>query len=320
MVVIAGSTGVGKTDCALELGNHIPIEIINADLGQFYTPLTIGTAKPPWKESAITHHLFDIFSDPRQCTVAEFRTQVSLLLHDIWGRGKIPVIVGGSTFYIESMFFELQHAVHAHNELLHTPILEHASLWQTLHNLDSERAAAIHPHDSYRIKRSLMMWNATGIKPSAQKPMYKPLAPYLFVGLVRDRAELYQRINTRVGSMVENGWIDEIRTLMKSPWEDFIRVKKFIGYSELMDYSVQEGSWSPCQRQQQLQQAMEIIAQKTRNYAKRQETFWRRLEKKLSHCLVMAPGYTNTQLSKAVIQNITRITSDELSTFIVTKL
>lgn len=108
MIVIAGATGVGKTDFALSLAEYLPIEIINADLGQFYQPLTIGTAKPLWQEHPVKHHLFDIFSEPRSCTVMEYRTRALECIHKIWQQKKIPVIVGGSTLYVESIFFEPQ--------------------------------------------------------------------------------------------------------------------------------------------------------------------------------------------------------------------
>lgn len=315
IIVIAGSTGVGKTDVALTLGNHLPIEIVNADLGQFYGPLTIGTAKPPWKESPIRHHLFDIFKTPYYYTAAEFRKQIATCINDIWDRGKIPVIVGGSTFYIESIFFEFHAPPIVHKDKNDVQeILKQAELssWDMLYSIDPERAMAIHHNDRYRINRSLEMWNKSGVKPSEQKPHYNPVAPYLFFSLIRNRSELYNRINQRVRLMIEDGWIDEVKALMDTPWEDFVMVKKFIGYSEIREYILQEQLLSLVHRKQKLEQIISIIAQKTRNYAKRQNSFWRRLEKKLSDCLVIAPEYTNSQLAKAFMQDITATDSYEL--------
>lgn len=104
MIVIVGATGVGKSDFASRLAEYLPIEIVNADLGQFYQPLTIGTAKPLWQKDPIRHHLFDIYSEPKSCTVMEYRALVVNCLHDIWQRDKIPVIVGDQLFMLNLFF------------------------------------------------------------------------------------------------------------------------------------------------------------------------------------------------------------------------
>lgn len=248
MVVIAGSTGVGKTDLALNLGKTVPIEIINADTGQFYEPLTIGTAKPDWKTSHLQHHLFDIFTTPRSCTVLEYRKLLQNCLEDIWKRNKIPVIVGGSTFYIESIFFQSACVEKMHEPLEHA-LFDGTSLWQKLNAIDPQRAQEIHPHDEYRLKRALTVWNATGIKPSEQKPLYSPFASYWFFYVTRERTDLYNRIDQRCETMLSDGWVDEVSSLINTPWQPFIQQKKFIGYPELIDFIVQgkrEMLWTAC--------------------------------------------------------------------------
>lgn len=301
MIVIAGATGVGKTDFALSLAEYFPIEIVNADLGQFYQPLTIGTAKPSWQHQPVQHHLFDIFSKPRTCTVMEYRTLLLECLQKIWEQNKIPVIVGGSTFYVESIFFEPAQTTDSETlsfdpELNNRETLE---LWNELNKLDPERASKIHPHDRYRIKRGLAIWYSTGIKPSQQKPIYNPPAHYWFFYLTRDRSDLYNRINARVVQMLNAGWIDEVKSLMNTEWETFIKTKKFIGYPELMQF-LSNPSISK-------QEVIDLIAKKTRNYAKRQETYWKRLEKKLHNCLVKSTEYTNKQMSKVMGLNLTTV-------------
>lgn len=291
--MITGSTGVGKTDFSLQLGNTLPIEIVNADLGQFYEPLTIGTAKPAWKNEKIKHHLFDIFSEPYSCTVMEYRLMLKNSLREIWSRGAIPVIVGGSTFYIESIFFEPS-CIAQGNDASFIP--DQQATWQALENVDPQRASEIHPNDHYRIKRALEIWKRSGIKPSLQKSSFKPLAPFFFYKITRDREDLYNRINQRVMSMFDQGWIEEVSSLMMTRWHDFVLMKKFIGYPDIGDYILQG---LPENKRTHL---IESIAQKTRNYAKRQETYWRRLEKKIYNCLVTAHGYT--YVNRAFIREV----------------
>ncbi len=299
-IIIAGSTGVGKTDFSLQLGNELPIEIVNADLGQFYQPLTIGTAKPAWKNEKIVHHLFDIFSEPRSCTVIEYRTMLQNCIESIWSRNNIPVIVGGSTFYIESIFFEPSTHEKIDSQASYSAYdCEDASLWKKLEAIDHQRASEIHPNDYYRLKRALEIWNSTGIKPSEQKPVYNPIAPFHFYYLTRDRSDLYARIDQRVTTMIEQGWLDEVSSLLSTQWHDFILMKKFIGYPDLCDYILQG---CPIDQKESL---IERIAQKTRNYAKRQETFWRRLEKKIYNCLVTTPEYTYKKKSAIDRLNLT---------------
>ena len=261
MLIIYGPTGVGKTDLACTIAQKVPAEIVNADMGQLYTPLSIGTAKPNWKAEPTRHHLFDVINEPINCTVIEYRQMLSAVLHDIWSRGKLPIIVGGSGFYVQS--------------ILYPPAARHTDLklsgtWDDLNAVDPQRAAKIHRNDTYRISRALSIWSATGVKPSDYMRKFEPLATGHIVWVGRDRAQLYERINERVLVMIKQGWIDECKALAGTVWEDFIRRKKFIGYTELLDY---------VQGDIGLDEAVQKIAQKTRAYAKRQETFWRGLKR-----------------------------------------
>ena len=118
--LISGPTGVGKSDFVEKLGQAFDnrVEIINADIGSFYTPLTIGTAKPDWKNSILQHHFFDIFDEPVNWTAPQFRAQLQQLIHEVWRRGNIPVVVGGSAFYIQSFFYKNQEVAEPEPELL----------------------------------------------------------------------------------------------------------------------------------------------------------------------------------------------------------
>jgi tRNA dimethylallyltransferase len=269
-IVFYGPTGVGKTDLALACAEHISGEIINADVGQFYTPLSIGTAKPDWQKSAIAHHLFDIINEPKDISVAEYRSLALKTLNDIWHREKMPVIVGGSTFYLSSLFFPPQQAIQIKKNQEYE---KEGDLWQQLKDIDPERATQIHPHDVYRISRALDIWYATGTKPSLYIPQYSAPGLFAFFFLTRNRKSLYDRINQRVIAMMEKGWIDEVAALKGTDWEPFLKEKKLIGYDDILNYLD-----SP---QQNVSTLIDTIARKTRNYAKRQITFWNMLEKKL---------------------------------------
>lgn len=273
-LVLYGPTGVGKTDVALKLAQNIPAEIINMDMGQCYTPLSIGTAKPNWRSMETPHHLFDSIDEPRNITVVEYRTACLETMEQIWARGKLPILVGGSGFYLQSLFFPpLQD--HIQIDVAHA--INDEYLWQKLNAIDPERARKIHPHDTYRLQRAISIWLATGRKPSEYAPLYNPPATHIVHCLSRDRHELYERIDSRVHIMLQDGWIDEVKKLLGTPWEDFLRTKKIIGYSDILDYLKGD------QSDESLQAMIHAIQQKTRNYAKRQMTFWRKLEKDLAH-------------------------------------
>ncbi len=275
MIIIFGPTGVGKTDFGEALASKIPAEIVNADLGQFYTPLSIGTAKPNWQSSAIPQHLFDIINEPRLMSVAEYRDKALQTFNDIWAREKIPVIIGGSGFYLKSLFFPPQiGSVYTDS---------HFSIegdgWRELYDIDPERALKIHPNDVYRIKRALSIYHATGRKPSEYQPLYQPVGSFCFVYVTRQRQDLYSRIDQRVKLMLDAGWIDEVERLKGTDWESFLKKKKLIGYDDILEYL--EGE----KKERQMNELIDLIAQKTRNYAKRQITLGNQLFGQLENVL-----------------------------------
>jgi tRNA dimethylallyltransferase len=292
-IIIMGPTGVGKSDFAETLARTIDGEIINCDLGQFYTPLSIGTAKPDWRRSDIPHHMFDILDTPENYSVTAYRSQVEIVIKEITARGKIPIIVGGSGFYVNALFFPPQDS-----PITATPQegISHNSLqnisWEDLFAIDPERAQKIHPHDAYRIERALQLWHTTGILPSQQKPFYRPVSDNCFiVHIERDRQELYERINARTLDMILGssdaeefsfdfdpslGWVGEVRRLPEV-WHDFLTKKGVIGYSEIL-YLLQELQIPIAH---QIPRLITAIQKSTRHYAKRQTTYWRMLSRKL---------------------------------------
>ena len=283
VIILHGPTGVGKTECADYLASVLPVEIVNSDMGQLYTPLTIGTAKPDWRASATPHHLFDILDAPELFSVTAYRAKLKQILRTIWEQQKIPLIIGGSSYYVMSLFYPPVFAYPGHpaKALAGTapgkPFAENdEDLWEKLHEIDPERAEQIDPADGYRIARALEIWQSTGVKPSAYKPKYDPIADYYFIWMTRDREDLYQRINERVVAMLNAGWIEEVKALRGTQWEPFLCKKKIIGYTEILDYLAGEIPYD---------KMVSMIQKRTRNYAKRQITFWRMLKEKLENAL-----------------------------------
>lgn len=273
IIVISGPTGVGKTDFSLKLAAKVNGEIINIDSGQLYKPLTIGTAKPDFKNINIPHHLFDILQTPEDFTATNFRTLALQKAEEIEAQGRVPIFVGGSNFYIESLFFPPKEKTET--EIVSSPIknFEGKDLWQELNMVDPDRASQLHPNDIYRLERALTIFYSTDQKPSMLKPTYADICKKLdFVIIGRDRAELYSRINKRVLVMLNSGWVDEVKNLDVN-WKTFIKNKKIIGYNLILDY-LESSS-------ENMTELVNDIQQKTRNYAKNQISFLGRLEKKL---------------------------------------
>jgi len=288
MLIIYGPTGVGKTDLALSIAEKIPAEIINMDVGQFYTPLTIGTAKPDWKHSSVPHHFFDIIDTPKNYTVTEYRTLLYKKVQEMSGRGKLPIIVGGSAYYLHALMFASAVATAkfilssvegadcvSHDRGLSDIYPAGTDLWQELYNIDPERALRIDKNDTYRIQRALTIWHSTGNLPSSYAPLYQPEADYLLLFVERDRQELKKRINARVLEMLDHGWIAETEALIGTEWQEFIQRKNLIGYAEIFEYL------QSSKTKKDFSHMVDRISAQTRQYAKRQFTFWRKLEREI---------------------------------------
>ena len=293
VIILHGPTGVGKTECADYLASVLPVEFVNSDMGQLYVPLSIGTAKPDWRSSDTPHHLFDLLDAPEYFSVSRYREKLKQVLETIWDKKKIPLIIGGSSYYVMSLFFPPAPSLrpcpakllakHGRTGPPSEPAraiemseYSNEKIWKKLHEIDPERANQIDPSDRYRIERALDIWQSTGAKPSEYMPVYDPIADYYFIWITRDRDELYQRINERVEAMIHEGWIEEVKGLRGTEWEPFLRKKKIIGYTEILDYVDGKIPYN---------KIISAIQKRTRNYAKRQTTFWRMLKKKLESAL-----------------------------------
>ena len=276
IIFVYGPTAVGKSQFAESLAQKVPAEIVNMDSAQCYTELKIGTAKPNWQASETPHHLFDIIDAPVYTSVTEYRERALAAIAEIRKKGKVPIFVGGSGFYLMSLLFP---------PLLDQFVSNYSGdgTWQELNRIDPDRAANIHPNDQYRIDRALDIWHAIGVKPSEYTPQFDAPGDFSIFFLTRDRQELRDRIEQRVDLMLQEGLVQEVASL-SSEWHKFLKKKKFIGYPQVLHYL--ESS----QTAQDYQKMRVDIINKTAAYAKRQWTFWRMLKGKIDDLNYLKKG------------------------------
>ncbi len=278
-IIIYGPTASGKTELACRIAKEIPAEIINMDMGQLYQPLSIGTAKPDWRNEPVEHHLFDVITQPKHFSVSRYRQKVKELIEVICKKNKIPILVGGSGFYFSSLLFPPQVAKTQHT---FDSNKSNEELWLQLYEIDQKRAKQIHVNDRYRIERALAIWYETGKKPSLFKPPFDPVANFLIVWLDRDKKELHKRIEQRTNQMIQEGWIEEVEDLDER-WQQFLKKKQLIGYNDIIDFLNTDKSLKDREK------LLHNIIAKTKAYAKRQKTFWSMLNKKIIHVQQIQP-------------------------------
>lgn len=274
LIIISGPTAVGKTDIIQTLSNKYKtiFEVINADMGQLYGPISIGTAKPDISKELLPHHLFGIIDAPENFTIVNYRKEIEKKALELWENGKIPVIVGGSGFYIKSLFFETENLDQIIDNNLDQINQSNQDLWNRLNEIDSSRASQININDRYRLQRALTLWNNYKIKPSQLIPKFKLISScseVLFIYLNRDKLQLSNRIHERICQMLDSGWLDEVKKLDEN-WLKFLKQKKLIGYDDVIKYINNEINAK--------EELISIIKSKTLAYVKKQLTFWRYLK------------------------------------------
>jgi len=265
VIVITGPTGVGKTKLSLKIAKHYETEIISGDSMQIYKTLDIGTAKVTKEEqSLIPHHMIDILSPQESFSVALYQKKVRSLIETFKANNKIPLIVGGTGFYIKSVLHDFNfEAAHPDEAFLKEhESLDSETLYDKLNHLDLEAAKIIHPNNKKRIIQALYRAQ-NNVKRSNTLNAEKPLYDYCLIVLRRNRETLYQIINERVDQMIEQGLVEEAKTLYRN--HPSLTAKKAIGYKELFEYF--KGNIS-------LDEAIELIKRNTRRYAKRQFTYF----------------------------------------------
>jgi len=277
-VFIVGPTGVGKTKVSIEIGCTLHGEIISADSRQFYRDMDIGTDKPSSESlKRVRHHFVNILNPDDYYTAGQFGKDARKTIGEVLSRNKLPIIVGGSGLYIkailEGFFDETERDIET-KKMLQKRAAENGTsdLYNELKLADPEFAAKISVNDAQRIIRGLEVFIVTGksLTHHWKKAKANPCFIPVIIGLRRERSELYELINSRVDTMIEKGLVEEVKALREKRYSTNLNALKTFGYREVNRFLNNESSYDDM---------VEEIKKSTRNYAKRQLTWFKKLEK-----------------------------------------
>lgn len=276
VVVITGPTAIGKTDLSLKLCEYFNGVVINADASQFKKELNIGTAKIDLNEVTIKHHLIDIIGPMDNFSISDYQLEGRKLLDEILESDNVPFVIGGSGLYINALMYDYKFDSNARDDSKFND-LSNQELFELLEKLDFKASENIPVNNRKRLIRAVELAQ-TGKKISENVCDLESIYPAVFICLTTDRDVLYQRINKRVDIMIENGWLDECIAL-KDKGYDLDKIGD-IGYKELNSY---------LNKQLSLDEAKDLIKQRTRHLAKRQMTWFRNK----MNCIFVNVDYNN---------------------------
>lgn len=269
VVAVVGPTGTGKSDLGIAIAQRVGGEIVNADALQFYRGMDIGTAKlPPEERGGVPHHLLDILDLHEEASVAAFQTRARTVIAEIEERGNVPVLVGGSGLYVRAVLDHIEFPgtdpqlrarveaeLHEHG---------HARMLQRLADVDPESAATV--KDDRRLVRAIEVHRLTGRPFTSFMPERRYVQPTVQIGLAMERDVLNERVARRVDTMLERGWLDEVRALAARGLRESPTAGKALGYPQLL--AVLDGTST-------LERARDETVTATRRFVKRQRTWFR---------------------------------------------
>lgn len=277
LIILAGPTAVGKSSVALKLAQLLKTDIISADSAQVYRGLDIGTAKPTAHEQEkVRHHLIDLVNPDQNYSAADYQKDADRVITYLWQQNKLPFIVGGTGLYIKAVTDRFAFGPKGADQELRNKLIKQCDeeglnrLYEKLNKVDPEAASKIHPNDLKRIIRALEVYTLEGKPISEQVSKTKAeISPYRFFyqGLTMDRDQLYVRIERRVDLMLEEGFLEEVKSLLAKGYSLNSPGMQILGYRQLAEYL--EGNTS-------FDAAIQEIKKETRNLAKRQLTWFRR--------------------------------------------
>ncbi|MGC2872966.1 tRNA (adenosine(37)-N6)-dimethylallyltransferase MiaA [Ihubacter sp. rT4E-8] len=275
IIVICGPTAVGKTEYAIEVALAFNGEIVSCDSMQLYKYMDIGSAKPTVDERArVRHHLVDQIDPLKPFSAAKYQQLAKEAIQDIFQRGKVPVIAGGTGLYLNALLYDMDFSTPPGDPSLRSALYMIAEkegaevLHMRLSRLDAEAAERIHPNNIKKVVRAIEAAQSGGkIKDFAAD--LTPTSDYTaaMICLNRDRAELYDRINRRVDLLIEDGLLNEVEGLLDMGLDEGDISMKGIGYKEIIGYF--HGQYT-------LDEAIDLVKKNTRHYAKRQLTWFKR--------------------------------------------
>lgn len=291
VLVICGPTASGKTSLAINCAEYLKTEIISADSQLVYKGLNIGTAKPTAKEmQGIIHRMIDVAEPLENFSVFDYERAAEPIVKELLSQNKTPIICGGTGFYINSLLFDFAYGNAGANRVIrdkYNRLLEERGkeyIYTLLKEVDAETAEKLHVNDMKRVIRALEIYEASGIKKSAQHDRLIPKYDYLAVAVDYPRDELYRRIDLRVDEMFERGLVEEVKNLLAGGVDENCQCMQAIGYKEVVN-CLKNGDNESTMRN--------IIKQNTRHYAKRQITFFKKL-----------PGIIWLEPKKATAENV----------------
>ncbi len=277
LVILTGPTAVGKTALSIALAKAIGGEIISADSMQVYRHMDIGSAKiTPEEMEGIPHYLIDVLEPDQEFNVVVFQELAKQAAAEIYSRGHIPIVVGGTGFYIQALVYDIDFTENDEDTAFRRTLEEQAkregaeALYERLRAVDPESCESIHAHNIKRVIRAIEFYEKTGKKISEHnREQRQNDSPYNFAYFVLndDRERIYERINVRVDLMMAQGLVEEVRALRESGCRKEMVSMQGLGYKELLSYL--EGETS-------MEEAVYLIKRDTRHFAKRQLTWFRR--------------------------------------------
>lgn len=279
VIVIIGPTASGKTKLAIEIAKRTNGEIISADSMQVYKYMDIGTAKPDEKErEGIKHYLIDEVAPDEEFSVARFQELSLKYIDEILNKGKIPIVAGGTGLYINSLIYNLEFSDTICDWELRKKLADEAKekgneyLHNKLREIDPMAAENIHMNNVKRVIRAIEVYTHTNKPISVHQEESRKNPPkhnFILIGITMDREKLYDRINKRVDMMLENGLVREVEKLIEMGYDKSTIAMQGLGYKEILSYLKGEIT---------LEEAAEILKRDTRRYAKRQMTWFKRIE------------------------------------------
>lgn len=276
VLVLCGATASGKTALSVACAKKLNTEIVSADSLLVYRGLDIGTAKPSQEErGGVTHHMIDVVSPFENFSVSDYEKRALPVVERLLSEGKTPIVCGGTGFYINSLLYKSQFGNAGANEAVRKKYEDILSAYGKtyLHGLlrekDPESAEKLHENDTKRVIRALEIYEVTGKPKSEQHDALIPRYDFVAVSIDYPREKLYERIDSRVDEMFDSGLLNEVRGLLDGGVPSNAQCMQGIGYKE-----VAEGLLSGAP----LEDIKELVKKNTRNYAKRQITFFKRMQ------------------------------------------
>lgn len=309
LIILTGPTAVGKTKASIGLAKALNGEIISADSMQIYKSMDIGSAKiRPEEMQGIRHYLINALEPDEEFHVVRFQELAKKAMEEIYARGKIPIVVGGTGFYIQALLYDIDFT-ESREDTIYRKELELLAktkgadyLHQMLRKVDEKAAENIHANNVKRVIRALEFYKETGERISEHNEQERQkTSPYEFCYFVLndERAHLYERISDRIDQMLDDGLLDEVKSLKEKGYTKDLVSMQGLGYKEILDYL--DGNCT-------LEEAIYILKRDTRHFAKRQLTWFRR-ERDVIWISKNDYAYDENRILEAMLQTIRERTS-----------